>query len=161
MRLIPPPVRWPCETWRRADLPIFFEHQRDPVASRMVAFSPRNREAFMAHWADKILGDAGVVKKTILCGDHVAGNIVCFRQAGHHLVGYWLARESWGKGIATQALTVFLVEVGVRPLHAFVAQHNIGSIRVLEKCGFVLHGEHRSLATDVCEAVEELVFVLA
>jgi RimJ/RimL family protein N-acetyltransferase len=28
-----------------------------------------------------------------------------------------------------------------RPLHAAVAKHNVGSIRVLEKCGFAVVGE--------------------
>ncbi len=38
------------------DLPVFFEHQRDPVANRMAGFPPRDRDAFVAHWA-KILAD--------------------------------------------------------------------------------------------------------
>jgi hypothetical protein len=38
------------------DLPLFFEHQIDPDANRMAAFTARNRDAFMAHW-NKILGD--------------------------------------------------------------------------------------------------------
>jgi len=33
-----------------SDLPIFFEHQRQPEANRMAAFPARAREAFMAHW---------------------------------------------------------------------------------------------------------------
>jgi RimJ/RimL family protein N-acetyltransferase len=33
------------------------------------------------------------------------------------------------------------VEVDTRPLHAHVAKHNRGSIRVLEKCGFHVVGE--------------------
>jgi hypothetical protein len=36
------------------DLPIFFEHQRDPDANHMAAFTskdPTNRDAFLAHWA--------------------------------------------------------------------------------------------------------------
>lgn len=37
-----------------ADLPVFFEHQRDPEANRMAAFAARDRDAFMAHWS-KIL----------------------------------------------------------------------------------------------------------
>ena len=32
--------------------------------------------------------------------------------------------------------------VDARPLHAYVAKCNVGSIRVLEKCGFVKVGEH-------------------
>jgi hypothetical protein len=53
-------------------------------------------------------------------------------------VGYWLGREFWGQGIATQALALFLEEEPTRPLVAHVAKHNIGSRRVLEKCGFVV-----------------------
>jgi len=37
------------------DLPIFFEDQRNPVANEMAAFTPRDRDAFMDHWA-KLLG---------------------------------------------------------------------------------------------------------
>ena len=31
------------------DLPVFFEHQLDPEATRMAAFSARDRKAFLAH----------------------------------------------------------------------------------------------------------------
>ena len=51
-------------------------------------------------------------------------------------VGYWIGREHWGKGIATAALGALLAELQDRPLFAHVVEHNIGSIRVLEKCGF-------------------------
>ena len=47
------------------DLPIFFEHQRDPDATRMAAFPPRERPSFMAHWTT-ILGDESVVAKTVV-----------------------------------------------------------------------------------------------
>ena len=32
-----------------SDLPFFFEHQLDPEATRMAAFSARDRKAFLAH----------------------------------------------------------------------------------------------------------------
>ena len=38
------------------------------------------------------------------------------------------------------ALAAFVPLVDVRPLRARVASHNAGSIRVLEKCGFVATG---------------------
>ncbi len=119
-----------------ADLPILFEHQQDPEASRMAAFPSRDREAFLAHWRTKILGDATVAKKTILFDGRVAGNIVSFERDGKKLVGYWIGREFWGQGVATSALAQFLETVPGRPLYAYVAKHNVGSIRVLEKCGF-------------------------
>jgi RimJ/RimL family protein N-acetyltransferase len=123
-----------------SDLPIFFEQQLDPLATQMAAFPSRERDAFMAHWA-KILGDPSVITKTILLDGQVAGNIVSFEQMGQTEVGYWLGRQHWGKGIATQALAAFLGHVAARPLYAYVARHNVGSIRVLEKCGFMRCGE--------------------
>lgn len=123
-----------------ADLPIFFEHQRDPDANQMAAFAAREREPFMAHWA-RIRGDPTVSLRTILCDEQVAGNIVCFEEAGKPELGYWLGKEFWGRGIATQAVRAFLRLVPRRPVYAFVAKHNLGSRRVLEKCGFVFHAE--------------------
>ena len=45
-----------------------------------------------------------------------------------------------------------------RPLHAHVAKHNVGSIRVLEKCGFSL--EREETVEDAGQDVAELVLVL-
>jgi RimJ/RimL family protein N-acetyltransferase len=118
-----------------ADVPIFFEHQLDPVATELAAFPARDREAFTAHWA-KILADETVVTRTVVVDDHVAGNVVSFVHDGRREVGYWLGRDYWGKGVATQALSELLRLVTERPLFAGVASHNAPSIRVLEKCGF-------------------------
>jgi len=131
------------------DLPILFEHQLDPAATAMAAFPSRYREAFMAHWA-RILADDSVVARTILFDGRVTGNVVSWRDEGERLIGYWIGREYWGKGIASAALADFLDVVEDRPLHARVAKHNAGSIRVLEKCGFARCGEND----------EELVFRL-
>jgi RimJ/RimL family protein N-acetyltransferase len=142
-----------------ADLPIFFEHQLDPAANQMAAFPARDRAAFMAHWA-KILADATVTIKTIVVDGHVAGNIVSWEQLGEREVGYWLGKHYWGKGVATRALAAFLGHVTVRPLYAHVAKHNIGSRRVLEKCGFTICGED-TVSADVSGAkVEEFILKL-
>jgi RimJ/RimL family protein N-acetyltransferase len=122
------------------DFPVFFEHQMDPDATRMAAFPARDRKAFMAHWS-RILADETVITKTILFDGHVAGNVVSFVQSGEQEVGYWVGKEYWGRGVATQALSEFLGHVETRPLYAHVARHNIASIRVLQKCGFRISGE--------------------
>ena len=123
-----------------SDLPIFYEQQLDPEATQMAAFPSRDRESFMTHWA-KIMADDSNILKTILFQDQVAGNIVSWGQASEREVGYWLGRNFWGKGIATKALTEFLIIEKIRPLVAHVVKHNIGSRRVLEKCGFTLSKE--------------------
>ena len=127
-----------------ADLPVFFEFQRDPVANEMAAFPARDREAFMEHWTANILGNDTGRSRTILLDGEVVGNMLSWEQSGDTLVGYWIGREHWGKGVASRALALFLVEVDIRPLHAHVAKHNAGSLRVLEKCGFRVVGEQTS-----------------
>jgi len=47
-----------------------------------------------------------------------------------------------------------------RPLHAWVARSNVGSIRVLEKCGFVQVGSRAEHDERLGVVVEELLFEL-
>lgn len=120
------------------DLPLFYEHQRDAEASRMAGFASRDRAAFDAHWASNTLGNPAAITRTILLDGKVAGHIGSWSQDGIRLVGYWIDRELWGRGVATRALAAFLLLVTERPIYAHVATHNAGSIRVLERCGFRL-----------------------
>jgi RimJ/RimL family protein N-acetyltransferase len=140
-----------------ADLPTLHAYECDPEAAAMAAFPSRDRDAFMAHWAKILANPTGPVR-AILADGRVAGNIVAFAAGGETLVGYWLGREFWGQGIATRALAAFLQLVPTRPLLAHVAKHNVGSIRVLEKCGFtVVREEH---VTDGGREIDELVMEL-
>jgi len=120
------------------DLPVFFEHQNDPEAIRMAVWAPRERDAFLEHWRGILRGE-DLVAKTIVSGDEVAGNITSWPRDGKRYVGYWVGREFWGQGLATKALAELVQELD-RPLYAEVAATNIGSIRVLEKCGFEVVG---------------------
>ena len=135
-----------------SDLDAFYEHQREPEANEMAIFPARDRATFDAHW-QRLLADDALIKKTIVHEGEVAGNIGSWEQEGKRLVGYWIGREYWGKGVATRALSEFVDDVPERPLHAWVATSNVGSIRVLEKCGFVQVGAR---TTDVDELLFEL-----
>ena len=128
------------------DLPLFFEHQRDPIAVAMVAFNSRDRAAFDQHWA-KLLADDSLLKKTVIVDGEVAGNIGSWTAEGKREVGYWIDRAFWGRGVATEALSAFLRLEKTRPLYAGVAKHNVASIRVLEKCGFKIYSE-KEASTD-------------
>ncbi|HET6879273.1 MAG TPA: GNAT family N-acetyltransferase [Pirellulales bacterium] len=142
------------------DLAEFFEHQRDPVANAMAAFPPRDCDAFMTHW-QRILADDNVVKRTIVFGAEVAGNVLCWEESGERLVGYWLGRRFWRQGIATRALSTFTALIPHRPLHAHVARQNVASLRVLEKCGFEALDKCRAAAPTGGEVVEEIVYSLS
>ena len=141
------------------DLSVLFEHQRQPDANEMAAFPARDRDSFMEHWG-RILADQSVIKRAIVFEGELAGNIVSFEQAGERQIGYWVGQEFWGKGIATEALRLFLETVRERPLYSHVAKQNIGSIRVLEKCGFILSGGNTAADTPDGAEVEELTFRL-
>lgn len=142
-----------------ADLPTFFRHQLDPDANRMVVATPRDAEAFHAHWA-KVLADPTVVSRAILADGVLVGRIGCFKMDGLDAVGYWIGQEFWGRGIATRALALLLEEVPIRPLHARAASSNVASIRVLERCGFAVTGYRMSPPDDLFPECEEALLVL-
>ena len=142
-----------------SDLPILYEQQLDPEATAMAAFPSRDHDAFMAHWK-KIMAYENNLIKTISYAGEVAGYILSWEMEGEREVGYWLGKAYWGKGIATQALTEYISIVKTRPLMAHVARHNIGSRRVLEKCGFKVIGEDKYTNPAGVE-VEEFVLKLA
>ena len=154
------PVQIQLRNVIESDLPIFYEQQLDPEAAQMADFPSRNRDAFMAHWKKIMADESSVQLKTILFNGEVAGNIVCFEQLGDREVGYWLGKEYWGKGIATKALEEFLKEIKTRPLYAHVAKHNVGSRRVLEKCGFTMAGEDRFFSEIFGRNLDEYILTL-
>ncbi len=145
-----------------SDLPIFFEQQLDKDANFMAAFTakdPTDRAAFMAHWA-KILADPGITIRTILVEGQVAGHVLVHGWFGEPEVSYWIGKAFWGKGVASQALAQFLDIVTARPLYARVAKDNLASLRVLEKCGFMISGEDKGFANARGMEVEEFILNL-
>lgn len=137
------------------DIDAFYEHQLDAEATAMAVFPARDRATFDAHW-QRVLADDSAVKRTITDGAAVAGNIGCWEQDGRRFVGYWVGREFWGRGLATAALAELAAQIPERPLHAWVASSNVGSIRVLEKCGFVEVDRH----VELDGTVEEILYRL-
>ena len=145
------------------DLPLFFEHQRDPEANWMAAFTrkdPADRDAFMAHWT-KILEDEATTIQTILFNGSGAGSVSSYVDEDEHLeVTSWIGKPSWGKGIATCALSAFLEHTKLRPLYARAAADNAASLRVLEKCGLVPMGTNRDFANARGQEIEEVLLKL-
>jgi RimJ/RimL family protein N-acetyltransferase len=141
------------------DLDVFYDHQADPQAVEMAAFPARDKDQFEAHWA-KVRADDSLVVRTIVADGKVAGNIGSWRENGQQLLGYWVGRACWGRGVATQAVALFVDEVSTRPLYAHVAAHNVGSIRVLDKCGFRRDRVQEAKAPAPDDGIEEFIFVL-
>lgn len=84
----------------------------------------------------------------------MVGSIGIFRQGNIHRqtaeLGYYIAEESWGKGIMTEAVKqscryVFAKSDIIR-IYAEPFSYNIASCRVLEKAGFQYEGTLRNNA---------------
>ena len=145
-----------------SDLSIFFEQQLDPEANQMAAFTvkdPTDKQAFWVRWR-RILNDETITVKTVLYEGAVAGSVLIYEQSGETEVSYWIGKKYWGRGIATQALTLFLKTVKLRPLFARAAKDNLASLRVLEKCGFLKIGEDKGFANARGEEVDEFILRL-
>jgi len=78
-------------------------------------------------------------------GDHelLGGTGLAFETPTVAATGYVLAQDAWGHGYASEALAAVVVVARnqrVRRLYALCHPNYQASIRVLEKCGFVLEG---------------------
>ena len=140
------------------DLDALFEQQREPEAVAMALFPAREREAFDAHWR-RILADDRLTTRAIEVevrspatsgpGNRTAGSSSATGSAASSGAG---PRDGCPLGARRRGDT--------RPLHAWVATSNVGSIRVLEKCGFVKVGSHTQYAKDLDLNVDELLYEL-
>lgn len=135
-----------------ADLEFLLVYEHDPEAVRRSRFTPRPRDAFMAHWKSKILGDSTVFVQTVTVDGEPAGSIVAWWDSDPDLgerrfIGYWLGRPYWGRGVGSVALGLFLRRETHRPLYADPFGENTASVRLLERHGFrptgtVRHGDN-------------------
>lgn len=141
------------------DLPRMYDLQLDPDSNRMAGTIPRTREAFDSLWA-KSLADPNAPARAVLFDGTFVGHVACFPADGGDHVGYWIDPAFWGRGIASRALHLLLREVSKRPLTATVATSNAASLRVLQKCGFVVEQVRHAPATDRYPACEIAVHVL-
>lgn len=142
-----------------AELDRLFEWEQDPAAVEMAAFTraaPSDRVAFDAHY-ERIRNDPTVLLRAIDDGRGLVGTIGSFTIDGNREVTYWINRARWGEGIASTALTAFLTVETIRPIFGRVADHNIGSARVLAHAGFREIGSETSWADGLgCDVLEHI-----
>ena len=71
-------------------------------------------------------------------------------------IGYCLSRRMWGQGLMTEAckrLITYLFDIGFKEIMIKAVEENIGSNRVIQKCGFQYVGketkEHSKLKPQI------------
>jgi [ribosomal protein S5]-alanine N-acetyltransferase len=77
-------------------------------------------------------------------------------------VGYWLGETCWGRGVVTEALTLFtdhaFKELRVLRLFALPFADNVSSIRVLEKAGYEREGILRSSSVKYGKPRDQAIY---
>ena len=136
-----------------ADLEAFCAMQADAEVRRYVGGAPRMREAAEKRFwegAMRPIEDRLVIWATVLKADgRYVGRCGLYpkfkeegRVAGEAVLGFYLAREFWGQGFATEAGRAFLEfgfdELKLERIVTSVQVENTASVRVLEKLGFVI-----------------------
>lgn len=147
---------------QQSDLAILFKFQLDEEAIYLAAFTPANpadKEAYLEKFS-KLLNDPIINMRTIWVDGTIAGSIAKFEIGGEAEITYWIDRNLWGKGIATTALKHFLTIESARPIRGRVAFDNMGSQKVLEKCGFIKVGKDSGFANARQKEVEEFIYKL-
>jgi RimJ/RimL family protein N-acetyltransferase len=106
----------------------------------------------------------GIVRKD--SGDLI-GSAGLFRSDGDATeaeVGYSLQTDHWGNGYATEAARA-MIDFGFREwhlhrVHARCDPENLGSVRVLEKCGMRREGHFRKVAMVKGEWRDRLIYAV-
>ena len=125
----------------------------------MAAFTPADpddRAAFDARLA-RVRDAPGITHRAVTRDGLLVGSIASFVVDGDTEVTYWIDRSAWGGGVASRALSLLLDLVTVRPVFARAASDNLGSLRVLERAGFVGIGTARSFAQGRGAEIEETI----
>jgi len=132
------------EEVRREHLPQIFEIWSD---------AENGKYMYDSHWAsvdelnvileanedDDYFGFAALLPDS----GRVVGTCRLSMHEGEWDIGYNVRKTHWGRGYATEmvcALIELAKELGAAAIVTTVAQANVASCRVLEKCGFVVEG---------------------
>ena len=120
----------------------------DPDVTAMTASIPypyalSDAEAFLSNVRNE---EGRKVSRAILADGALVGGVgLGPRVTGDEELGYWVGKSYWGRGIATQAVALFLKQLKAEgiggPLYAQTARSNVASQKVLLANGFIFAGE--------------------
>ncbi len=135
-----------------ADVPSLFAVFSDPEVMRYWSSEPMTGEGEARALLDDIRGHfaAGTLFQwgvALVTDDRVVGTCTLLHLDVRNRrgeIGYALARERWGKGLMTEALTALLdyafTALGLHRVEADVDPENAASLRLLERLGFTREG---------------------
>lgn len=124
---------------------IYFEKTNTPAIRAVLPQKAKTLEEALADFELTQLPGAASYGRTIYADGKYIGDVWCYsidkNEEPGAMVSYCIFESDYyGKGIATEALRLFIAEIipkfNLKSLGAFTFASNIASIRVLEKNGF-------------------------
>src|SRR5437868_1751743 len=156
--------------WRHGDEETLARHANNPKIWRNV------RDRFphpytlddAKWWIEHASSENPMTSFAIVVDGEAAGGIGFFLQEDIFRrsveIGYWLGEAFWGRGIVTDAVRAMseyiFANFDVCRIYAGVFEWNPGSMRVLEKAGYVLEGRMRKAATKDGQTIDEFIYAL-
>lgn len=157
-------------SWERGDEAALARNINNPnITGTLAARQPRSySEEHARAWIDLCALEADPVNFAVTLGPDVIGSIGLTLQRGARRrsaeVGFWIAEDHWGRGIATQVLQTFsdyaFGQFDLLRLHAYVFAGNAASVRVLEKAGYVYEGTLAASITKDDRVIDEHIYAL-
>ena len=140
-------------TWRESDAEALYKLASDPDVGSRAGWPPHKSVEESREVIQTIFNNdttwAIVLKATdnpigaIGYGDSCDCNLPA--QDGEPLIGYWVAKPYWNRGICTEALKLMINHIRQSTdIPSLISGHfidNPASGRVMEKCGFIATGE--------------------
>jgi RimJ/RimL family protein N-acetyltransferase len=155
-------------TWRRDDLDGLVRHANNLNIAKHLRdrfphpYTRSSGEAFLAH----VAGEEEPSNLAIEVDGEAAGAIGFVPGTDVERfsaeIGYWLGEQHWGRGIVTEALVLVTQAVfdqlNLLRLFALPFADNAGSIRVLEKAGYVREGILRSSSVKYGQPRDQAIY---
>lgn len=123
----------------------YFEKAQDPAIRAVLPQKAQTVEEALEDYEKTLLPGASSYGRTILADGVYVGDIWCYcidnDNEPNAMLSYCIFEKAcWNRGIATEAVKLFLEDVcvkhGLKTVGAFTFSENAASIRVLEKNGF-------------------------
>ena len=127
----------------------------DPEVTKFLTWDPHENievtKQLIAMWVEE--DKKGTAHRFVIVpkdlGEPIGAIDVVGYLNGQPVVGYCLSRKYWNRGYMTEAFTAFikyLFNHGYKKIHIAAHVDNIGSNRVIQKCGFTFtHQEARDI----------------
>lgn len=144
----------------------YFEKANTPAIRAVLPQKAKTLSEALADFEQTQLPGARSYGRTIHVDGRYIGDVWCYcidkSEEPNAMVSYCIFEpDYYGKGIATEALRLFMAEIrskfGLKSLGAFTYLSNTASIRVLEKNGFTLREEFTEDGVKSCYLQTELI----